>query len=530
MTAKQILVVDDEPGITRLCERLLKRAGFSVATQTDPLAAVEYAQQEPIDLLLVDIRMPGMSGFDLLSRVRELQPDAAILVMTGFGTVEMAVQAMRQGVDGLILKPFEKTDELVQSVTQVLSDSQKKRDVARSLAIRPLFDISETLLAETRLEPLLDLILNAVTGSLRCDFAALLQGGEEQAGLIVVTERGRALSLDKRTPAILEKVEVGGLPLLVNASGPGETGLQQEVRQAGLSSMMITPLSRQKFHGLLAVARRAGEAPFREVDWEMFLLLTRQAAVAMENARLYAELRTYVRQVEDSQQALVRAEKMAAVGRMTASIAHEVSNPLQAVQNCLHLAARPEAPDLKRQEYLDMAQIELDRLMQTVQRMLDIFRPSGSNPERIDIASMLRRVIGLLSSQLDERGIRVSAGISSRLPPILVVGDQIQQVFINLVLNAYDAMPQGGELRINARLAREMVEIVFHDSGPGVPAGDRTRIFEPFYSRKEQGTGLGLSISYGIVVAHGGSLDLLYDRGPGACFRVLLPAKRENNP
>jgi two-component system NtrC family sensor kinase len=248
----------------------------------------------------------------------------------------------------------------------------------------------------------------------------------------------------------------------------------------------------------------------------------------MENARLYAELRTYVQQVEDSQQALIRAEKMAAVGRMTASIAHEIGNPLQAVQNCLHLAARLELPDAKRQEYLGMAQTELDRLMQTVQRMLDIFRPSGLNPERVDIASMLRHVIELLSPQLVERGIRITTGISSRIPPILLVKNQIQQVFINLVLNAYDAMPGGGELRINARLMREMVEVVFQDSGPGVPPEDRTRIFEPFYSRKEQGTGLGLSISYGIIVAHGGSLDLLYDRGPGACFRVLIPAKKDN--
>jgi len=95
-------------------------------------------------------------------------------------------------------------------------------------------------------------------------------------------------------------------------------------------------------------------------------------------------------------------------------------------------------------------------------------------------------------------------------------------------LNAYDAMPEGGELRISARPVREMVEILVQDTGPGVTEEDRSRIFEPFVSTKEGGTGLGLSVSYGIIAAHGGSLDLVPDRGPGACFRVMLPVKGES--
>jgi two-component system NtrC family sensor kinase len=218
---------------------------------------------------------------------------------------------------------------------------------------------------------------------------------------------------------------------------------------------------------------------------------------------------------------------MATAGRLTASIAHEINNPLQAVQNCIHLAGREEFPAEKRAEYISLAETELVRLMTTVQRMLDYYRPGGVDPQRLDVAELLQRVTSLLSPQMDARGVRVTSGYSSRLPKILAVSSQLQQVFINLMLNAHDAMPDGGELRISARLVKEMVEIVFQDTGPGVPPEKRNIIFEPFVSTKEGGTGLGLSVSYGIVAAHGGSLDLLPDRGPGACFRVLLPVKGE---
>ena len=141
MAAAHILIVDDEPGITLLCERLLKRADYEVSAFTDPEAAMKYVTQDKIDLLLVDIRMPKISGFELIDYTKQHQPDAAVLVMTGFGTVEMAIQALHQGVDGLLLKPFEVGGELIKSVRQALEDNQKKRDIARIQALRPLFDI-----------------------------------------------------------------------------------------------------------------------------------------------------------------------------------------------------------------------------------------------------------------------------------------------------------------------------------------------------------------------------------------------------
>src|SRR6266511_6418644 len=141
MDSTYILVVDDEPGIALLCKRLLTLAGYFVETFTDPQEAVNFLTQNHIDLLLVDIRMPEVDGFEVIDHTKRHQPDAAILVMTGFGTVETAIRALRQGVDGLILKPFERHDELLSSVRQVLTDNQRKRDTARMQALRPLFNV-----------------------------------------------------------------------------------------------------------------------------------------------------------------------------------------------------------------------------------------------------------------------------------------------------------------------------------------------------------------------------------------------------
>jgi two-component system NtrC family sensor kinase len=256
----------------------------------------------------------------------------------------------------------------------------------------------------------------------------------------------------------------------------------------------------------------------------MFLILARQAEVAMENAELYAELRNYVRRVEDSQQALLQAEKMAATGRLTASIAHEINNPLQAVQNCMHLAGREDLPQEKRGEYFDMARSELERLRTTVQRMLDFYRPNAVAPQAVDIAELLRHVLGLMSKQLEEHNIRIRMDTPTDLPLVNAVNNQIQQVFLNLILNAYDAMPSGGELHITGRAARDGVEILFQDTGPGVTYEESRNIFEPFFSTKEGGTGLGLTVSYNIVTAHGGVLELVPTREAGACFSVYLPS------
>ena len=216
---------------------------------------------------------------------------------------------------------------------------------------------------------------------------------------------------------------------------------------------------------------------------------------------------------------------MSAVGRLTASIAHEVNNPLQSVRNCLHLAGREELSGEEQENYRKLAEDELDRLMSTVQRMLDFYRPGALDRKPTDISDLIERVLALLEKQLSNNNIIVKKHIAKNLPPVNVVNNQIQQVFFNLILNSMEAMSEGGDLEISAKKEKDNIEISFRDNGPGVPTDLRENIFEPFMSSREDGTGLGLSVSYGILTAHGGSLELESDDGEGACFKVVIPIK-----
>ena len=520
---KHILVLDDEPGITLLCTRLLKRAGYDVVAFTEAPPAYQHLRANHVDLLLVDIRMPDVDGFEVISHARQVQPDIAVLVMTGFGTVETAIQALRQGVDGLLLKPFEQGSELVDTVKQAFLDSEKKRDAARIQALRPLFNVTELLLSETHPTQLLELIKNAIEGHLRCRHVGYYQvEGDQDICLLSGNGSIPDPMLDEDVGWLKNVVE-RETPLLINASGPGEKEYQSQLKKRNLEAVMFAPVKRLNNNSLIYVGRDQGDASFREADLEMFLILSNQAAIALENARLYAELREYVRQVEESQQALLQAEKMAAAGRLSVSIAHEVNNPLQAVQNCLHLAGREDLSEDQRSEYFELAKTELNRLMSTVQRMLDFYRPGAVSPSEVDLRDIFEHVMNLMAQQLEKQDIKIRVDLPDDLPIITAVGSQIQQVIINLILNALDAMPDGGNLHILGSAAKGGVEILFQDSGPGIPDERIAHIFEPFFSTKDGGTGLGLTVSYNIVTAHGGTLELASSNGPGACFRIYLP-------
>jgi len=525
MSAPFVLIVDDEPGIAQLCERLLTRAGFRTLAFTDPQKAMAYLRGERIDLLLVDIRMPEVDGFGVVAYAKEQQPDIATLIMTGFGTVETAIKALRQGVDGLILKPFEESRELVDAVNQALSDSQRKRDAAHTEALRPLFDVTKSFLAETHPDRLPELIVDSICSQMRCEQAAYYQYAPESGVLTLLSKRGQALpEKDSETAwKAVTKISETGLPVTVKESETDHPSLQKKLTKLGVESALFVPISHSGVHALLYAGRETAQAPFREIDLDTFLILAQQASVAVENATLYADLRDYVQQVEDSQKALLQAEKMAAAGRLTASIAHEINNPLQAVRNCLHLAGREDLPDEKRKEYLTLTQNELDRLSITVQRMLDFYRPGTIAPKKVVLSDILHHVLGLMDAQLQKNNIVVNTDLPKRLPPVMAVGAQLQQVFLNLILNAYDAMLAGGKIDITARRKKNAVEIIFQDTGSGIARKDQASIFEPFISSKEGGTGLGLTVSYNIVTALGGELEFIPNDQSGACFQVTLP-------
>jgi len=534
-----ILVVDDDVVILRLCQKILERAGYPVVSVSDPYKALELMQTNPFDLLLVDIMMPQMDGFELIEKARNCQTGISVLVMTGFGTVETAIEALRRGVDGLILKPFQGADNLPNAIQQALLLNQQKQDAGRLYALRPLFDVSEALISETNPDKLVEQMLVAAYQLLQATHLAIFRKLSLETERHLLASRGeipwRRLSGKQASICVLllgdkrpYSVQDSSVPVLI----------QQFLKKFGLHSMMCVEVSRAGGDMLFFAGRDQREPPFVESDYERFAIFARQSAIAFENAKLYEDLRRSLKRIEDSQLALVQSEKMAAVGRLVASVAHEINNPLQAVRNCLHLATRGEVPDDQKWSYLEMAQKEMDRLENTVERMLDFYRPGRADREWVDVRWLVERVLLFVDAQLRKRDIVVHTNFQNNIPKIFMVREQLQQVILNILINAFDALEgieRKKEIWVDVVLDKNNLKIQIEDSGNGVSTEIQSQIFEPFFSSKLKGTGLGLAISYGFIEAQHGTLSLEPGQyGNGACFTIVLPFRgkygRKKNP
>jgi len=533
-----ILIVENDPNTLRLCQTLLERENYVVIATSQAHQAISTVAHQRVDLFLVDNRLPDADGFQILTMARQHRPDLPVVIMTGFDTVETAISALNRGADGLVLKPFSATN-LVEAVKHALQVSIEKREVARWQALRPLFDVSEQLFSRPDPDYLYQLIVELVYDLLECSYTVIYQ----QPGLQISSEPADHWS-DPAPSLEIEKLAergilVGSRRLIEMATDlQGETfyssrqGTQDLrlitwLRELELSAVLGTPLATQPAGRMLVAVREADRPGFTRADQELFMILARQAGAALENARLYSELRESLKNIEMSQQALIESEKQAAAGRLTAAIAHEINNPLQALQNCLDLASRKNLNQTERTHYLELAKSELVRLMSTVQRMLDFYRPGVRDRKSTQVNDLLERILALMKPQFDELGIVVHLDLDPKLPLVMVVSNQIQQVFFNLLINAMEAIPDGGEIWVQTRRLSKLkppaIEIIIEDSGPGIPESQRANLFKPVESTKEKGTGLGLSVSYGIMTAHGGKITLLDGRGRGACFQLILP-------
>jgi two-component system NtrC family sensor kinase len=274
---------------------------------------------------------------------------------------------------------------------------------------------------------------------------------------------------------------------------------------------------------------------FDAADEQLLQTLADQTAVALENARLYRSLEDRMQMLQETQAQLVQSEKMGALGRLVASIAHEINNPLQAIQGCLTLAmeemARERRPD-KLTRYLTIVETETERIAAIVRRVRDFYRPPRDGRAPTDLHATLENVLQLAAEELRQGSIAVEREWGEGLPPLQANPDHLAQVFLNIVTNGVDAMPEGGTLHIATGLGelqgddgevRPAVWVAFRDTGRGMPEEIQAQLFEPFFTTNPQRTGLGLSISYQIIQAHEGEIRVESEEKVGTTFTVLLP-------
>jgi len=225
-----------------------------------------------------------------------------------------------------------------------------------------------------------------------------------------------------------------------------------------------------------------------------------------------------------------QSEKLASIGRLAAGVAHEINNPLTGVLTFAHLLReKPNMDDQDRQD-LDLIIHETSRAAEIVRGLLDFARERPALKEPLDLNDVVRRTMRLIRNQKSFERIVIQEELRDVLPAVEGDRNQLQQVFLNLSLNACEAMPNGGTLTITTVADGDRVQVRMHDTGCGISPEHLPQIFEPFFTTKPvgKGTGLGLSVSYGIVEQHGGALEVETEEGKGSTFIIRLPALRQD--
>lgn len=530
MNETKILVVDDDPATLRLCQRILERHGFEVNIAASAREALRLAEESAYDLLITDIRMPIMDGFELASRFRQIHSDSAVILITGFGSVETSIQALRKGVDGLLVKPFESSKELIETVNHVLENRRYQADATRLKVLRPLFDIMENIYSRVELESLKkyleelsgELLQAAELGVYKfentvsqwrlvygCDLNLMVEPHQVDWDRVISysnDERLRIIQTDQLEDVILKNY------------------LQQNELE-----ILLVPVFRENAKFILYFLRPTDKGKLHEADLEMAAIFSRQAVIAMENALLYKDLERMIEQAKESHRAILRAEKMSALGRLMGSLAHEMNNPLQAVRNCLHLSLRDDITQEQRQEYLSLAVLEIERLSTLAQNTLSFYRTNHIEQKQIDLLSVIELVNELIKPQLQAHGIELIKDFPDHPVEIRMIQDYIQQVILNVLLNAMEALknqpsPRRIWIEIDDQYPDRII-LSIEDNGKGIDADLEEKVFEPFFSTRQGGTGLGLSVSYDLVVdVHKGDIRFVAPlHGTGARLQITLP-------
>ncbi|RLB15990.1 MAG: PAS domain-containing sensor histidine kinase [Deltaproteobacteria bacterium] len=254
-----------------------------------------------------------------------------------------------------------------------------------------------------------------------------------------------------------------------------------------------------------------------------------QSGNELASVGIFVDLRERLAMEEklrQTQEQLLQSEKLAAMGRLTSQIAHELNNPLYGIMNTLELLKTEISPESKRRKILEMALSETVRLSELLRKMLSFSKPDEEEKQPTDVNVILDEILLLHEKQLRENSIRISTIFEEDLPEVFASKNQLRQVFLNMVSNARDAMPEGGTLSVSTHRKEGMVHIEFTDTGTGIEKGHLDKIFDAFFTTKAsvKGVGLGLSVCYGFIRDHGGDIKVQSEKGSGTTFTITLPA------
>lgn len=532
MAGEKILIVEDSPEFLRiLAEDVLPMHGYEVLTATSGEQGVSKLCLENPDMLLVDLQLPDMSGLQLVKAVQQERANVPIILMTAYGSEGLAVEAFRLGVRDYIIKPFTPA-QVVDAIERALKETRLRRE-NEQLTI--LSAVGKTVVSLMDLEELLSCIVEAGVYVTKAEEGFLLLVDPETNDLYLRAGRNLGEAEAQGFRVKVENSLVGQVVQTGKAVRRGGKGTGRDFKvKTGyfVKSLLHVPLLlRGEIIGVLSVDNQVSDQEFGDDDVHSLSALADYAAISIENATLYDELRENMGDLKRSQQELIESSRLAAVGTLAAGVAHEFNNLLAAILGHSQVGLMSDDMD-EIKEALGVVVHSVDRAKRISSNLLAFARREEPVMELADVTEAVESPLRLMERDLARANIKLVRKFSP-VPSITCDPGQVSQVCLNLMTNARDAMfPKGGTLTVEIKQDQKEVVIAFCDTGSGVPDHIMDSLFEPFVTTKGPlgggplaGTGLGLSVSYGIVKNHGGAIEVETEAGKGSTFTVRLPIR-----
>ncbi len=493
----RVLHVEDSEQDVALLTRYLKRAGYElVSERVDTAEAMKAAlKTREWDVILCDYSMPKFSAVDALAVLRETQLDLPFIIISGTVGEETAVAAMRSGAHDYLMK--ESLVRLVPAIERETKEAQNRR-------------------AQREAED-----------QLRLQSAALEAAAN---GIVITDEGGKIIWVNKaftETTGYEFKEVIGKNPRFLK-SGKQDREFYKEMWDTILSGKVWrhTLINRRK-DGTL-INEDLTITPIRNVSGKINHFVGIKQDIT-ELVQALTDVRTKSEELASMTQQLWQASKLATMGELAASIAHELNNPLATVGLRTETLLMQMPEDSDQRKPLEIIAQEVDRMAALVNNLLQFSRRSHRQVSTVDVREEIGNSVEFVHYHLRNRKIEVVRDFAESLPTIQADRQQLRQLFLNLITNASDAMPKGGTLTVRANAndsSNAAVKIDFVDTGEGISAENLEKIWDPFFTTKPEGkgTGLGLAICRRIVEEHNGTIDFQSELGLGTTVRIVFPA------
>lgn len=539
MEPTKVLIVDDDEIIRTQLEKELKRNFFQTYLSADGSTTLEIFAKEKIDIMLLDIKLPDMDGLELLQKIKSEKPGCEVIVITGFGTQEIAIQSLRRGAIDYIEKPI-KMDELYTALGRANEKLTEKKELFYKNTLLVIDD--EEQIAK-RLKKFL----------LKEGFEVFAAGNGKEGLKYIENNKIDVLITD------IKMGDMDGIEVLRRAkkfyqdiegiviTGYKDQELAIKALRAGAIDYIIKPVNLDEL--LISVKKAVERINLnRNRLYRNRELKISSEIISKMNEELERRIEERSKELNQTQVQLFQTSKLATLGEMSAGLAHEMNQPLGGIAlitvNLCKLLEKGRLTDEELKSSLDDISYSVKRMSKTIQHIRTFARQDTLKFTQVEVNETIESCLGFLGEQLRLHEIEVVREFKSNLPKIEGEPYQLEQVWINLISNARDAMDERGNtitkgsvkgyrkkliISTNYNPNSQGVEITFIDNGVGMSEETKEKAFQPFFTTKEVGkaTGLGLSISYGIIENHRGKIKLESKDGKGIKVTIILP--RENS-